>query len=98
MSRDPMELVGRLEARAQYAVADPLIAEAAACIREMVEWLPLNTAVCNGRSFLVSAAGWDVGCIVDWASEEARDIDLHNWTDPPTHWLPLPPAPGAEDE
>ena len=40
---DPMELVGRLEKRiaydrAHYPPVDPLFTEAAACIREMVEW------------------------------------------------------------
>ena len=46
---DPMELVGRLEKRvaydkAHYPPVDPLFTEAAACIREMVEWRPMFEA------------------------------------------------------
>lgn len=106
---DPMELVGRLESRSDTsrrigkdALANDLT-EAAACIREMVEWRPIETAprgtdslgpilVVYGEdtpSYHVAYEGWteDDGTIA-WFNGDVRVY--------PTHWLPLPPAPGAE--
>lgn len=120
---DPMELVGRLEDCAQHnrdLHRDPLaslLTEAAACIREMVEWRPIETApvlACMGivaffdpSHDAISALGrgrderyelaWFDG--TDW--RESGTAHLYDERDPehrPTHWLPLPPAPGAEDE
>lgn len=80
-----------------------LFTEAAACIREMVEWRPIETAprgtdslgpilVVYGEdtpSYHVAYEGWteDDGTIA-WFNGDVRVY--------PTHWLPLPPAPGAE--
>lgn len=110
---DPMELVGLLEAyRPTNEWGDPvhhvIIDEAAACIREMVEWRPIETAPRDGTLILclyperhgqgrVSLRYWAFG---DWPSSGRTEgwSDQHRQlrkTDP-THWLPLPPAPGAE--
>jgi len=86
-----------------------------ACIREMVEWRPIETApalACMGivaffehSHDAISALGrgrderyelaWFDG--TDW--RESGTAHLYDERDPehrPTHWLPLPPAPGAE--
>ena len=93
---EAVEEVSDLHGGPAYALRD-LLDQAAAALRDLTEWRPLNTATCDGRGFLVSAASWEGGCIVDWLSEERRDIDLHNWSDPPTHWLPLPSAPNLKE-
>lgn len=101
---DPMELVGLLEAyRPTNEWGDPvhhvIIDEAAACIREMVEWQPIETAPHETLVVLgwfedgvwkqdlgLASAGqrWPTGFSNMWCHGSA------------THWLPLPPAPGAE--
>lgn len=116
---DPMELVGRLE---MLVNPDDLIVgphmmraaleEAAACIREMVEWRPIETAPRDGTPFVglkgrlsfrtkmqdyyVKAPHEEGGPTFRqaWTAEDSSS--LFPWS--PTHWLPLPPAPGAEDE
>lgn len=101
---DAMELVRRLEAyRPTNEWGDPvhhvIIDEAAACIREMVEWRPIETAPHETLVVLgwfedgvwkqdlgLASAGqrWPTGASNMW------------WHGSATHWLPLPPAPGAE--
>ena len=93
---DPMELVGRLE---DPRMDGPLNREAAACIREMVEWRPIETAPHETLVVLgwfedgvwkqdlgLASAGqrWPTGFSNMWCHGSA------------THWLPLHPAPGAE--
>ncbi len=87
---------------------DAILTEAAACIREMVEWRPIETAPRDRTLILcfypdrygqnqLSLRYWAVG---DWPSSGRTE----GWSDQyrqlrktePTHWLPLPPAPGAE--
>lgn len=120
---DPMELVGRLEAKADKLGCDEwrapaLLKEAAACIRELVEWRPIETAPRDGSAILIAphmdVAWWDHGAEC-WATNviplngdrtiaddwKARPVMMfeqyaHNFGIEPTHWLPLPPAPGAE--
>lgn len=114
---DPMELVGRLERvvsdrRPGFSLnADPqLLTEAAACIREMVEWRDIETAPRDGTMFLV---GYDNKIAKRARLEAHRRVYEARWCerqqsfaarngfilhDGATHWLPLPPAPGAEDE
>lgn len=65
---DPMELVGRLEQYAGRADdAGRIAREAAACIREMVEWRPIETFELSGQAHPVIVAvpdrdgGWLVG-------------------------------------
>ena len=95
-----------------------LFTEAAACIREMVEWRPIETAPRDGSAILIAphmdVAWWDHGAEC-WATNviplngdrtiaddwKARPVMMfeqyaHNFGIEPTHWLPLPPAPGAE--
>lgn len=92
------------------------LTEAAACIREMVEWRPIETAprdgsrfiglLKSGRAVTISCrkhhngfvqkpdGGWVPNGTFDnvWCEEEAGAIVPRT----PSHWLPLPPAPGAE--
>ena len=103
---DPMELVGRLEAyRSTNEWGDPvhhvIIDEAAACIRALVEWQPVETAPHETLVVL----GWDEDGV--WKQELALASAGQRWPTgasnmwwhgSATHWLPLPPAPGAEDE
>lgn len=126
---NPMELAGRLENNSKQTITrycgdldgaivpHALLTEAAACIREMVEWRPIETApvrACMGvvaffdpAHDALSALGkgrderyelaWFDG--TDW--RESGTAHLYDERAPehrPTHWLPLPPAPGAEDE
>ncbi|WP_292036769.1 MULTISPECIES: hypothetical protein [unclassified Brevundimonas] len=85
-----MELVKRLEGRAQYAVADPLVSEAAACIRELVE---RQTKLADAaRAYFV---GWmmdeadDSGPIFTGCSTE-QHLAAKRLGDA------LPPAPGTK--
>lgn len=114
---DPMELVGRLELHAKDANTLELhglarhISEAAACIREMVEWRPIETAPRDGTVIL----GWSSffptrrPLEVSWDDDRYARKPAPRWVacaaaynrraffeHPLTHWLPLPPAPGAE--
>ena len=100
---DPMELAARLELEAAHMKATPrtwdALTEAAACIREMVKWRPIDTAPHETLVVLgwfedgvwkqdlgLASAGqrWPTGASNMW------------WHGSATHWLPLPPAPGAE--
>ena len=112
---DPMELVGRLERNSKQTITrycgdlngaivpHDLLTEAAACIREMVEWRPIETAPRDGIWVVLRIAGdpkcgfWDDSDGGDWYDSEAASSSLTAFGDRPTHWLPLPPAPGAED-
>lgn len=101
---DPMELVGRLESyRPTNEWGDPIhhaiIDEAAACIRALVEWQPVETAPHETLVVL----GWDEDGV--WKQELALASAGQRWPTgasnmwwhgSATHWLPLPPAPGAE--
>ena len=106
---DPMELVARLDMIVSDLQGLPhvtaSVAEAAACIRGMVEWRPIETAPRDGSRFL----GFGPECGVDFMHyqtgdggrpEGFRDSFIRVFSagvdDHPTHWLPLPPAPGAE--
>lgn len=111
---DPMELVGRLEARHTLdtprdprtgSLINPDGPEAAACIREMVEWRPIETAPRDGTKIDVWHGGermtdvyWsdiqDAWCF-DGACGPEEPTPLAAFP-PVRHWLPLPPAPGAE--
>lgn len=120
---DPIELVKKLEERIaydkkHYPPVDPLFTEAAACIREMVEWRPIETAPRDGTHILIAphmdVALWDHGAerwitnviplnsdrtiADDWRARPVMMFEQYasNWGIEPTHWLPLPPAPGAE--
>ena len=99
---DPMELVARLDMIVSDLQGLPhvtaSVAEAAACIREMVEWRPIETAPRDGTEVIAMIArkrirlAWyfkPSSRTEGWLDENGRSII-------PTHWLPLPPAPGAE--
>lgn len=101
---DPMELVERLDQRAiaarsentATALGDAIhFEQAAACIRELVEWRPIETAPKDGTEVLVQMApkvirlGWyfkPSSRTEGWCDENGKRII-------PTHWLPLPPPP-----
>lgn len=106
---DPMELVGLVEGRIGqdfdgecHLTADEA-RQIAACIREMVEWRPIETAPMDGTEVVAwdgsdniichwhdSVAGW----VTDWETVSGYDVGWNKVS--PTHWLPLPPAPGAD--
>lgn len=127
MSRDPMELVGLVEGRIGqdfdgecHLTADEA-RQIAACIREMVEWRPIETAPRDGSLIMMVCTDPSVQ---SFGVKKFPHVVLGNWQDPRpgrpasdgawnvpmcdwwigehdgvlTHWLPLPPAPGAEDE
>lgn len=100
------DLIERLESyRPTNEWGDPIhhaiIDEAAACIRALVEWQPVETAPHETLVVL----GWDEDGV--WKQELALASAGQRWPTgasnmwwhgSATHWLPLPPAPGAEDE
>ena len=80
----------------------------AACIRKLVEWRPIETAPRDGTMFLV---GYDDKIAKRARMEASQRIYEARWCErqqsfaarngfllhvDATHWLPLPPAPGAE--
>jgi hypothetical protein len=86
-----------------------LIAQMAACIREMVEWRPIETAPRDGTRVLLFSVPNEVPSlrphIADgyWKASTGLMAPglwmLGQSVGPsfcPTHWLPLPPAPGAQ--
>jgi len=118
-----MELVGLVEGRIGqdfdgecHLTADEA-RQLAACIREMVEWRPIETAPRDGTHILIAphmdVALWDHGAerwitnviplnsdltiADDWRARPVMMFEQYasNWGIEPTHWLPLPPAPGA---
>lgn len=106
---DPMELVERLEKiTAKPAGPGGIIRakkrdliEAAACIRELVEWRPIETAPKDGKRFESQDRGnyghrvftdtyWYVHPSVQaWVTAE---IDCCDYEFEPSHWRPSPPA------
>ena len=107
---DPMELAGRLEAyRPTNEWGDPvhhvITDEAAACIREMVEWRPIETAPRDG-TWVVLKDEYSPATIGQWAHNDDATYpwrvfdgsdECNAWVaGRPCYWLPLPPAPGAE--
>jgi len=114
-----MELAGRLELHAKDATTLELhglaqhITEAAACIREMVEWRDIETAPRDGTVILGWSSffpkrrpvevAWDADRyalrpVPRWVARDSAYSRRAFFDHPLTHWLPLPPAPGAEDE
>lgn len=102
---DPMELVGLVEGRigqdfdGECHLTEEEARQIAACIREMVEWRDIETAPHETLVVLgwfeegvwkqdlgLASAGqrWPTGSSNMW------------WHGSATHWIPLPPAPGAE--
>lgn len=123
---DPMELADRLESHMGLADMAEVLSDcrrAAACIRGMVEWRPIETFTGSGQneSVMVAVPNGEGGFIVGEAWRCVMSADdayrgLSGWwwagTGPgdyihapirdmnhgdPVFWLPLPPAPGAED-
>ncbi|MEN5147219.1 hypothetical protein [Brevundimonas diminuta] len=116
-----MELVGLVEGRigqdfdGECHLTEEEAHQIAACIREMVEWRPIETAPRDGRYILAMMTGADDrwehlngrAFVIRNRSLSADDYDL-GWDVYPgfggvsdrwfSGWLPLPPAPGAEDE
>lgn len=103
---DPMELVERLEQAVSHPLPEEetvsgLFAEAAACIRELVEWRPIETAPKDGTRFDSQDRGnyghrvftntyWYVHPSVQaWVTAE---IDCCDYEFEPSHWRPTPPA------
>jgi len=119
-----MELVGRIDGiltdnRTDYhPILRCVLTEAAACIREMVEWRPIETAPRDGTLIMMVCTDPSVQ---SFGVKKFPHVVLGNWQDPRpgrpasdgawnvpmcdwwigehdgvlTHWLPLPPAPGA---
>ena len=70
-------------------------------IPEYGKWQPIETAPKDGTAILVahSEAAFDVW----WSDDENGWVDdcMDDWGDKyiiyhPTHWMPLPPLPGAK--
>lgn len=114
---DPMELVERLEIDIPTDLDAPLKArhaiiqanneryQAAACIREMVEWRPIETAPRDGTKIDVWHGGERMTDVYWSDIQDAWCFDGLCGPEEPTPlaalppvrlWLPLPPAPGAE--
>jgi len=65
-----------------------------------MDWKPLKSAP-FGRVIVVSNRQWGVNAItfVYWKNQHAKDAELGNWTDPPTHWLDrIPEVPTIPQE
>lgn len=110
---DPMELAARLERRigadleGECHLNEDEARQIAACIREMVEWRPIETAPRDGTKIDVWHGGERMTDVYWSDIQDAWCFDGQFGHEEPTplaafplvrHWLPLPPAPGAEDE
>lgn len=109
---DPMELVGRLEeinphVTNDYIIGDALT-EAAAYIREVVEWRPIETAPRDGTIIQRPHTTWGAMSVRHKRPDQSEEF-LHGfswmaadysvlWPESAflPFWLPIPPAPGAE--
>lgn len=112
---DPMELVERLEKRIahdkkHYPPVDPLFYEAAACIRELVEWRPMSEApkdriiIAMARYVDASAGsptlvGWDGDQWCEFTRHAPSPVVYWGWKDRDVlgEWPKetFPPAPGT---
>lgn len=75
---DYVDIIGRLELAAPHAATfseKELLAEAAACIREMVEWRPIETAPRDGTVIHVYAPGFDWPEAVLWELYDPDDAE-----------------------
>lgn len=72
----------------------------------MGKWQPIETAPAYGVDFLVWVPGEDEDCEPYVCQAYRDDVGDVVCVDPtvvsggmePTHWMPLPPPPGAEDQ
>ncbi|WP_296200533.1 hypothetical protein [uncultured Hyphomicrobium sp.] len=87
---------------------DALLIEAAACIREMVEWRPIETAPRDGTIIQRPHTTWGAMSVRHKRPDQSEEF-LHGfswmaadysvlWPESAflPFWLPIPPAPGAE--
>ena len=68
-------------------------------------WQPIETAPRDGSWIITAGGGADFGMPMKWCDRvgawECDALMLEDWDDQaegysrPTHWMPLPPAPGA---
>lgn len=74
------------------------MAEAAACIRELVEWRPIETFDALPNSRKPRPALFYFEPLIEGRTHLSATIELSRTFGRRvcTHWLPLPPAPGAE--
>lgn len=71
-----------------------------------MHWQPIETAPKDEkRVLLFGPDGVDIGLFIDWCAEPHWRRDMTAEYDnemagisTPTHWMPLPPPPGSDDE
>jgi hypothetical protein len=106
---DHSALIERLEAFSSAEqtdtpwVADELVAEAAAALRDLTEWRDIATAPKDETWCILwfdgepKAGFWSTGEDPDWYASEASSSSLTAFGDYPTRWLPLP-LPSAPNQ
>jgi hypothetical protein len=69
----------------------------------MSEWQPIETAPRDGTEIDLWASGrrwadchWHLGEWLRWQSDSVDEEPTHKRIAFPTHWMPLPPAPGGD--
>ena len=65
------------------------------------QWQPIETAPKDGSCFLACSGSWQTVChwhraAESWATNGPL-YSLYPPDEPPTHWMPLPPAHGAKE-
>ena len=96
------ELESQLEAIGAGGVSGPLMGRAAPPTAQAEGWRPIETAPKDGQAILVTD-GWCCYCVewdeeFDWWTVDDNKLGPFRLRgSAPTHWMPLPAAPGPAD-
>jgi hypothetical protein len=91
----------RLWNKREFQETSCVLALAAAALRHLSEWQPIETAPMDGTEVILWWPHWSdtpvTGSWMEKSDQWFSEVCLGYSDDdpPPTHWRPLPPGPGA---